>query len=58
LRTIGAELSRKFRQSQVGTVRPGLTIDDGTTVMTDNYLKVKIPPGRTRNELVTVTIND
>ena len=32
-----------------GTVRPGLTIEDGTLVVTDNYLKVRIPPGLPRN---------
>ena len=37
LRAIGAELSRRFRESQVGTVRPGLTLEDGTLVVTDNY---------------------
>ena len=58
LRAIATELSRRFRQAQAGTIRPGLTIDDGTTVMTDNYLKVKIPAGRTRNELVMVAIDD
>jgi virulence-associated protein VagC len=38
-------------------VRPGLTIDDGSLVVTDNYLKVRIPPGLRRNEWVTVTIS-
>ena len=50
-------LSRRFRQSQVGTVRPGLTLEDGTLVVTDNYLKVRIPPGRPRNERVTVRVD-
>ena len=45
LRAIGAELSRRFRASQIGTVRPGLTLEDGTLVVTDNYLKVRIPAG-------------
>ena len=35
----------RFRASQAGTVRPGLTLEDGTLVVTDNYLKVRIPPG-------------
>ena len=43
LRAIGAELSRRFRARQVGSVRPGLTLEDGTLVVTDNYLKVRIP---------------
>jgi threonylcarbamoyladenosine tRNA methylthiotransferase MtaB len=57
LRQIGADLARRFRDSQRGTMRPGLTIDDGTMVMTDNYLKVRIPPGRPRNERVMVAID-
>ena len=58
LRAIGSELAQRFRRSQVGTTRPGLTIEDGTTVVTDNYLRVKIPAGRRRNEVVTVAIRD
>ena len=45
LRQIGAELSRRFRSAQIGTIRPALTIDDGTIVVTDNYLKLRIPDG-------------
>ncbi len=57
VRAIGAELSRAFRYRQKGTVRPGLTLEDGTLVMTDNYLKVRLPPGRRRNERVMVQID-
>jgi threonylcarbamoyladenosine tRNA methylthiotransferase MtaB len=56
LREIGAALSRRFRASQAGTVRPALTLEDGSVAVTDNYLKVRIPPGRARNERVTVRI--
>jgi len=56
LRRIGAELSSRFRASQVGTVRPGLTLEDGTLVVTDNYLKVRIAPGLRRNARVTVRL--
>jgi threonylcarbamoyladenosine tRNA methylthiotransferase MtaB len=56
LRRIGAELSARFRGSQTGTVRPGLTLEDGTLVVTDNYLKVRIPPGTPRNTRVHVTV--
>jgi threonylcarbamoyladenosine tRNA methylthiotransferase MtaB len=58
LRGIGASLARRFRAAQVGTVRPGLTLEDGTLVVTDNYLKVRVPPGHARNERVTVRIAD
>ena len=54
---IGARLAARFARSQVGTVRPGLTLDDGTTVLTDNFLKVSIPPGLERNVRVRVRID-
>ena len=56
LRGIGAGLTRGFHASQHGAVRPGLTIEDGSLVVTDNYLKVRIPPGRARNEWVNVVL--
>jgi threonylcarbamoyladenosine tRNA methylthiotransferase MtaB len=58
LRRIGAALMSRFRRGQVGTVRPGLTLEDGTLVVTDNYLKLRIPPGRRRNERVRVRMSD
>jgi len=42
----------------VGTARRGLTLEDGTLVLTDNYLKVRIPPGLRRNERVRVRIEE
>jgi hypothetical protein len=42
----------------VNTIRPGLTLEDGTLVVTDNYLKVRIPPGHRRNERVAVRIEE
>jgi threonylcarbamoyladenosine tRNA methylthiotransferase MtaB len=56
LRRIGADLASRFRASQTGTVRPGLTLEDGTLVVTDNYLKVKVAPGLPRNTRVRVRI--
>jgi threonylcarbamoyladenosine tRNA methylthiotransferase MtaB len=58
LRAIGSALVRRFRERQVGSVRPALTIEDGTTVVTDNYLKVRIPPGLQRNRRVAVRLSD
>jgi threonylcarbamoyladenosine tRNA methylthiotransferase MtaB len=57
LRAIGAELTRRFHASQRGTVRPGLTLEDGTLVVTDNYLKVRIPAGLSRNQRVKVRLS-
>ena len=56
LRGISRELNRRFHRSQNGTIRPGLTIEDGSMVVTDNYLKVRIPPGLPRNEWVNVKV--
>jgi threonylcarbamoyladenosine tRNA methylthiotransferase MtaB len=56
LRRIGGELAARFRASQAGTVRPGLTLEDGTLVVTDNYLKVKVPAGLRRNTRVHVRV--
>jgi threonylcarbamoyladenosine tRNA methylthiotransferase MtaB len=56
LRAIGTHLTQRFRQSQIGTVRPGLTLDDGTLVVTDNYLKLRIAQGQARNRRVAVRV--
>ena len=52
VRDIGHRLAVAFRESQVGTVHRGLTLEDGSLVVTGNYLKVRIPPGCARNEWV------
>lgn len=56
LREVGRALSARFADSLAGTTRPGLTLDDGATVLTDNFVKVRIPPGLTRNVRVRVRI--
>ena len=56
IREIGQRLTARFRASQIGTVHRGLTLEDGSLVVTDNYLKVRIPPGRARNEWVSVKV--
>ena len=56
LREIGAALTARFRASQTGTVRPGLTLEDGTLVVTDNYLKLRVAPGLPRNTRVLIRI--
>jgi threonylcarbamoyladenosine tRNA methylthiotransferase MtaB len=57
IRVIGQEMAVRFRQSQHGAVRRALTVDDGRSAVTDNYLKVKLPTPHSRNEWVTVTID-
>lgn len=56
LREVGRLLSGRFANLNAGATRPGLTLDDGTLVVTDNYLKVRIPPGLPRNVRVRVRI--
>jgi len=57
LRRIGAALTARFHERQGGTLRSALTIDDGSVVVTDNYLKVRIPPGLERNRRVSVRLD-
>jgi threonylcarbamoyladenosine tRNA methylthiotransferase MtaB len=56
VREISHKLTRQFRESQVGLVHRGLTLEDGTLVVTGNYLKVRIPPGHVRNDWVNVRV--
>jgi threonylcarbamoyladenosine tRNA methylthiotransferase MtaB len=56
VRGLGRELNHRFHRAQDGSIRPGLTIEDGSLVVTDNYLKVRIPPGLPRNAWVNVAI--
>jgi threonylcarbamoyladenosine tRNA methylthiotransferase MtaB len=54
IREIGQQLTQRFRAAQVGTTHRALTLEDGTLAVTGNYVKVRIPPGRARNEWVRV----
>jgi threonylcarbamoyladenosine tRNA methylthiotransferase MtaB len=56
VREVGARLSRTFQERQLGTVHRALTLDDGTRAVTDNFLKLRLPPGWSRNEWVDVRI--
>jgi threonylcarbamoyladenosine tRNA methylthiotransferase MtaB len=56
IQEVGRRLSSAFLAAHVGSVRRGLTLEDGSLVVTDNFLKVRIPPGRVRNEWVDVRI--
>jgi len=57
LRAAGRRFAGAFAQAHIGGQRPGLTLKDGTLVLTDNFLKVRIPPGLPRNTRVTVRID-
>ena len=54
LREISRGLADRFRAAQRGTLRPALTIEDGSVAITDNYFRVTAPPGHGRNEWITV----
>ena len=58
VREAGAALAGRFRRGQVGTLRPGLTLTDGpgAVALTDNYLRVRVPPGQPGNTRVTLRI--
>jgi threonylcarbamoyladenosine tRNA methylthiotransferase MtaB len=56
IRDIAATLTTRFRDAQVGTTHLALTLEDGSLVVTGNYLKVRIAPGRARNEWVRVRV--
>jgi threonylcarbamoyladenosine tRNA methylthiotransferase MtaB len=56
LRSLGERLSTRFQARQLGSRRRALTVDDGSRAITDNYLKLRISPGRPRNEWVQVVI--
>ena len=56
LRAVSGLLSSRFRDSQIGTVHRALTLEDGTTALTGNFLKLKVAPGNPRNSWVTVRV--
>ena len=56
IRAAGSELAARFRKSQLGAVRPALTIDGGRVAVTDNYLKVRIRASQPENQRVHVRI--
>jgi threonylcarbamoyladenosine tRNA methylthiotransferase MtaB len=56
LRAVGADMARRFRESQVGSVRRALVVDDGWSAVTDNYVKLRLERRHERNHFVTVTI--
>ncbi len=56
VREIGQFLTERFHASQIGTVHRALTLEDGSLVVTGNYLKLRIAPGCARNEWVRVRV--
>ena len=58
VREVSTRLSARFRASQTGRVVRALTIDDGSVAVTGNYLKLRLEPGRVRNEWVQVRVGE
>jgi len=56
LREVGARLAREFRNRQIGTSRRALTVDDGWSAVTDNYVKVRLDVHQRRNEWTVVRL--
>jgi len=57
VRAIGHEMSTRFRHSQAGTVRRALSVDDGLSAVTDNFLKVRLPEPVPRNQWIDARID-
>jgi threonylcarbamoyladenosine tRNA methylthiotransferase MtaB len=58
IRDIGERMSRRFKASQVGRRLRGLTVDDGQSVVTGNYLKLRMDAPGARNQWVDVRVED
>jgi threonylcarbamoyladenosine tRNA methylthiotransferase MtaB len=58
VRDIAASKQDEFRRTQVGRTVKALTVDDGMSVVTGNYLKVRISRPQPRNSWVTVSIEN
>jgi len=58
VRDIGAEMARRFRQSQAGTTTRALTLDEGWSAVTPNYLKVRLDRQIARNEWIDVKLSE
>jgi threonylcarbamoyladenosine tRNA methylthiotransferase MtaB len=56
IRDIATALAQRFRQSQVGRTLRALTVDDGQSVVTGNYLKLRLDATLPRNEWVDVRV--
>jgi threonylcarbamoyladenosine tRNA methylthiotransferase MtaB len=56
VRAIGDRMTRRFRESQAGTTRRALSVDDGWSAVTDNYIKVRLGRQHGRNEWTRVDL--
>ena len=56
VRAIGQALTARFHESQMGVIHRALTLEDGSLVVTGNYLKLRIPRAHSRNVWVQVRV--
>ena len=57
LREIGRAMAARFRDAQRGTARRALTVDDGRSAVTDNYIKVSLDQPQARNTWISAVID-
>ena len=58
VRTIGDRMAQQFKASQTGRTIRALTVDDGQSVVTENYLKLRLDVRQPRNEWVHVRVDE
>lgn len=56
IREIGERMTQRFRRSQCGRVTRALTVDDGKSVVTVNYLKLRLGVTYPRNQWIDVRV--
>ena len=56
IRAIGDRMAKQFKASQIGRTIRALTVDKGQSVVTENYLKLRLDLRQPRNEWVRVRV--
>jgi len=56
VRSLGERMTRRFKESQIGRTLRALTVDDGQSAVTANYLKLRLDVRHSRNEWVDVRV--
>jgi threonylcarbamoyladenosine tRNA methylthiotransferase MtaB len=58
VREIGERMTQRFRRSQWGRVTRALTVDDGKSAVTVNYLKLRLDVTYPRNQWIDVRVTE
>ena len=56
LRELGGRKNLEFRQSMTGRVLSAVSIEDGSTALSENYLKIALATKREPNQIINVSI--